>query len=445
MRQTPVVLACLALGAPLGHAQERIPVIDLPPASAKTTGSFGAILGVRQVAGGNVLVNDAGRRQIKLLDSTLALVSVVMDSAPGGSNSYGPQRVQLIPYFGDSSLFADFQSQTLLVLDGLGHVARVWALPNDPAVMASLRSSASGVDATGRLVYRSRPGTRIMLANRDPAAPDVSQSSISQPPDSADIVRADLDARRIDTIGRVLQPSAGRLSVVTPGDGSMDRLKRTINPLQAVDEWAILSDGTIAFVRGHDYHVDWIHPDGAKSSTGKLPFDWKRLTDDDKQHLVDSARAVENAILARAALNGPDARSVLGADPPDGGGSRGRGGGGGGDAGAGPRRGPPPPIIDFVPLAEIADYYPAIRAGAALADRDGNLWILPTTSAQSQKGELIYDVVNPKAGLFERVRVPAGQSVAGFGKGGVVYLMSGDRTNGFYLERTRLDGKGAVP
>ena len=194
IRHTPAVLAFLALGAPLADAQERIPVVDLPPATAKTSITFGAILGVRQAAGGNVLVNDAGRRQIKLLDSTLALVSVVMDSAPGASNSYGPQRVQLIPYYGDSSLFADFQSQTLLVLDGVGHVARVWALPNDPSATTSLRSSAGGVDSKGRLVYRSRSGTRMMLSNRDPAAPDVSQSSITQPPDSADIVRADLDA-----------------------------------------------------------------------------------------------------------------------------------------------------------------------------------------------------------------------------------------------------------
>jgi hypothetical protein len=84
------------------------------------------------------------------------------------------------------------------------------------------------------------------------------------------------------------------------------------------------------------------------------------------------------------------------------------------------------------------DYYPPIRVGAATADLDGNLWILPTTSAQSKNGELVYDVLSPKKGLFERVRMPVGRSIAGFGKGGVVYLMSGDRTNGFYLERTRL-------
>lgn len=73
-----------------------------------------------------------------------------------------------------------------------------------------------------------------------------------------------------------------------------------------------------------------------------------------------------------------------------------------------------------------------------MADLDGNLWILPTTSAQSQHGELVYDMVSVARSLFERVRVPAGRSIVGFGKGGVVYLASGDRTNGFYLERTRL-------
>jgi hypothetical protein len=69
---------------------------------------------------------------------------------------------------------------------------------------------------------------------------------------------------------------------------------------------------------------------------------------------------------------------------------------------------------------------------------DGNLWILPTTSAQSKNGELVYDVVNPKRGLFERVRMPAGRSILGFGPQGVVYLMNGDRATGFYVERSKL-------
>jgi hypothetical protein len=77
--------------------------------------------------------------------------------------------------------------------------------------------------------------------------------------------------------------------------------------------------------------------------------------------------------------------------------------------------------------------------GAAIADRDGNLWILPR-SALSKNGELVYDVVNPKQGLVRRVRLPAGRSIAGFGKDGVVYLQAGDVTNGFTLERTVVPG-----
>ena len=92
-----------------------------------------------------------------------------------------------------------------------------------------------------------------------------------------------------------------------------------------------------------------------------------------------------------------------------------------------------------VPLSEIPDYYPPIRQNSAIADLDGNLWILTTTTAQSKHGELVYDVTNPKKGLFERVRMPVGRSIAGFGKGGVIYLQSGDRAGGFYLERVKLE------
>jgi hypothetical protein len=93
-----------------------------------------------------------------------------------------------------------------------------------------------------------------------------------------------------------------------------------------------------------------------------------------------------------------------------------------------------------VPLSDIPDYYPPIRENSAIPDLDGNLWILTTTTAQSKHGELVYDVVNPKKGLFERVRIPDGRSVAGFGKG-VIYLQSGNRTDGFYLERVKLESK----
>lgn len=90
-----------------------------------------------------------------------------------------------------------------------------------------------------------------------------------------------------------------------------------------------------------------------------------------------------------------------------------------------------------VPIDSFPDYYPAVRPNAARGDRDGNLWVLRSTSAQSIAGELVYDVVNRQGELVYRVRAPLGRSIAGFAAGGTVFLLDGDVTRGFRLERAR--------
>src|SRR5262249_57874851 len=99
---------------------------------------------------------------------------------------------------------------------------------------------------------------------------------------------------------------------------------------------------------------------------------------------------------------------------------------------------PFPPRIDFARGGPVADYDPPIAVGGTLSDRDGNLWILPRKTKLALHGELVYDVVNSKGELFERVRVPAGRAIAGFDPGGVVYLTTGDLSSGYTLERTTL-------
>jgi hypothetical protein len=91
-----------------------------------------------------------------------------------------------------------------------------------------------------------------------------------------------------------------------------------------------------------------------------------------------------------------------------------------------------------VPISEMPNYVPPIRVGSVRADQDNNVWILPSTSSRSINGELVYDVVNRKGELFQRVRLPVGRSIVGFGKGGVLYLANGNLTTGFALERVRV-------
>ena len=401
---------------PPAPTQGGIPVVELPSASARSADRFASVLGIRQVAGGKLLVNDAGSRQLKLLDSTLAHATLVSDSTPGTPTSYGSMAVPLIRHLGDSSLFPDFSARALLVLDGAGRVARVAAPPN-PNDLISIIGGFSATDPQGRLVYRSA----LALP---PGRPGMTPATL---PDSVPIVRADFERRQVDTVARVYA-RLGNSQSVDRSDPSQVRIRLTLNPLPALDEWSLLSDGTVAIVRARDYHVDWVSPTGVVTSSPKLPFDWKRLTDDDKQRLIDSTRVARETAQKRI-------DSAYNAGGSAGGSRGGRGGGG---------EGPPPTapqtILVFPPLSEIVDYYPPIRRGAAMSDLDGNLWILPTSSAQSRNGELVYDVVNVK-GDFHRVRLPVGRSIAGFGKGGVVYLQSGDKTNGFYLERTRLPAR----
>jgi hypothetical protein len=410
---------------------QTVPIVDLPPARVRTNATLGGVLGVREVSGGKVLVNDAGRRQLLLYDTTLTAARVVFDSVGGADNSYGPRGVPLIPYLGDSSLMVDVSGGpgAVLVLDGQGKYVRVLALPN-PMDGGSLTNGASGIDNKGRILYT--------LSGRIRGTPAGQIGTQETFPDSNPVLRADLDARRVDTIGRVGK-NQGEHTQIDHTDPK--KIVRTVivNPLPSPDEWAVLTDGSVAFVRGHDYHIDWVRADGSKSSTPKLPFDWKRVSDEDKQKLIDSARAVH-------AAQNKFADSARKAPPPppmsdDATGGRSRTGGG-----AGVTRSEydmsgvlwVPLNYEIVPAKDIPDYYPAIRTGAAMADTDNHLWVLPTTSAQSRNGELVYDVINTKGELFERVRVPAGRSIAGFGKGGVVYLQSGDKATGFYLERARL-------
>jgi hypothetical protein len=485
-------LGGVAICASVARAQQAVPVRELSAADARTSTYFGNIFGMRALNGGRVLVNDGVRRQLVVLDGTLSNPVVVIDSVAVGGQGYGPRAQPLIPYLADSSLFVDGTALSLLVIDPTGNISHVMSAPR-PNDLRLLAGSASGVDAQGNLVYR---GTLQIGAaggrnggfggGAGPGSAPVPGQPLPtiQVSDSAPLLRANFDTRKVDTIGRLKVQSGNRPNMMMDASGKM-ALKLIINPINTVDEWSVLSDGTIALVRGHDYHVDLIAPDGTASSAPKLPFDWKRLTDEDKQALIDSARAVQEKAVAdaKASAANPAAAAQAGQEamlsglmasmgggmgggggPPGGGGGFGGGGGppggfggGGGPPGGGGRDGGPggPPgaggglgsiTVEYVPLKEIADYYPAIRIGAAKADLDGNLWVLPTTSAQSKAGELVYDVINNKGALTHRVRLPVGRSIAGFGHKGIVYLMYKDGTKGWALERTTVVGaERAIP
>ncbi|MEP6692134.1 MAG: hypothetical protein ABJD07_13320 [Gemmatimonadaceae bacterium] len=457
MLTTIICSTALALCASVAGAQSApgAPPSTLPPVRAlgqivrASTPQFGSVAAVRALSNGNVVVNDITGRRVVLFDSTLANATLVADSTSATAMAYSARVGGLIAYRGDSTLFVDPSSLSMLVIDPAGKVGRVMSVPKsqDATFLIGGPFGWPGFDAQGRLVYRT------MIRPRPGRSPDGSFVPPT-PVDSAPIIRFDLDARRADTLAyiKVTAPkmnvaqSEGRVSITT-----------IVNPLPINDDWALLSDGRVAIVRGREYRVDWLSPDGAVTKGPTIPFEWQKLSDADKEAIIDSSRKVmdaQRALMMRTVVaNG--AGNVTTTVPGGAGGSPSGGGatftirtediGGPPRAGAGPPGGPGGPgnqtlqlpPLNFVSPSELPDYRPAflLSGGSARGDADGNLWIRTT---QVAIGGPVYDVIDGKGQLIDRVVLPPGRTIAGFGRGGIVFLAVRDGTTGVRLEKARL-------
>jgi hypothetical protein len=419
-------LLILLIAAPLSAQMPTVHLINAPDATSPHL--FGSIVAVRQLPSGGVLVNDIQKRQLTLLDPSLATPAVVADSTSGGANAYGVRAGGLVPYFADSTLFIDPAGLSMFVIDPAGKIARVASVPRsqDAVYIGTNLLGSPAIDSHGRLVYRGS-AARILAA--PPAAGKMPM--IPEPPDSAPLVRVDLATRKLDTAAFFKIPKV-KMNVQQTDNGISVTAEQ--NPLPTLDDWAVLADGSIAIVRGQDYHVDIVHPDGTLSSGAKIPYDWQRLTDDDKVAVIDSAKAAFERARSRVA-SGTDA-----AGRGAGGGGRGDGmvvmsfrGGEGGGVRVGDAGGLPP--VSFISPSELPDYRPVFGPNAARGDLDGNLWVRTTAIRAGSAAGPIYDVINEKGELVDRVQVPAGRQIVGFGKGGVVYMVAADGS-GAWLERT---------
>ncbi|MFL5483777.1 MAG: hypothetical protein ACJ8AK_16480 [Gemmatimonadaceae bacterium] len=422
-------------------AQSSLPPIrQLGPVTAVAKDSLGAVSGIRALPGGRLLVNDIVGRRVLLFDSTLSLVTVVADTTSATANAYGVRAGGLIAFHGDSTLFVDPASLSMLLIDENGKIARVMSAPRaqDISFLIGGPFGSPGFDPAGKLVYRAPPNFQAFArgpgGNGMPPGPPAI-------PESAAIVRFDLASRKVDTATFFRTPKVV-MNMTRTADGGM-RVIASVNPLPQGDDWALLPDGTIALVRTRDYHVDFLSPDGKVTSAAKVPFAWERLTDSGKVAFIDSARvAIEKQRASGQFGFGPggggDGVRVT-VDGP--GGAAGGGARGGPDgqvrttvaSGGGAPAGQVPPL-QLIPATDLPDYKPAFLPGATRVDPEGNLWVRTTQNVDARP---VYNVINRKGELVDRVQLPANRVLAGFGDGGTVYLAVRDAGR-VHLERARI-------
>ena len=167
-------------------------------------------LNVFELNHGRVIVNDGIARQVVILDSTLSRVTVLLDSAAGGPQSYGPIAAPMVAYGRDSLLFVDGASRSMLVLDREGQKRGVIAGPGG-SDFRFLAGGYWGVDSKGNLLYRVM---EMRMTSTPPGARGPGTQQVQAFPDSATLVRFDVEARRVDTLVRIKQ-EAGTRGVAT--------------------------------------------------------------------------------------------------------------------------------------------------------------------------------------------------------------------------------------
>jgi hypothetical protein len=417
-----------------GQAVSGPPVRPLGWIVASSAADFTLIAEVRGLSDGRVLVHDSRRRLVVMFDSTLRGGRVVLDSAHGSANSYGggsglPAGF-LFRGLGDSSLFLDPVAESFLVVDPSGVLAGTRALPsggqritasgttpaaaalNAASVVAPFTKGGGLPAMSGRfgLVYGS--GNQPISPRL--AAPNPRDTVFITVEDSAALFAMNAQTRAVDTLAKFATLRMRRYAFApgrTIGRGAeVPRLAET------GDAWAVMTDGSIAILRGREYRISWFNADGTRSESRPLPYSWKRLSDDDKQRMLDSAtRAEQEAYQAELAKGRAD--SAAGRPYSSAAANQGRGG-------------TPGPITATQPLrydiGTIPDYVSPFVPGQRrlLADADNNLWIRVGRGVDPLSET--YDVVNRMGELIDRVRLPEGDQLIGFSPGGIAYLIGHD-------------------
>lgn len=414
LHRISVPVLVLSVAGALG-AQTVIPIRTIGPILATSTENVGQAVTVRATSDGHVIVGAGARQRVYAFDSTLANFTLVADSG-SGTGVLPIRTTGLIPYLADSTLLPDVGASALLVLDGTGKQVRSMAPPRaQDLVYMSIPAAFGrpGFDTKGRLIYRTNLPPNVRPTPTPSGSQEVKMMPVNA--DSAPILRGDFDTRRIDTLAWMKTPSQGRMAMEikeNPAGGAPTvTMHMQVNPFMMADAWALLSDGTVAIVRAHDYHIDWVDPDGTKRATGKMPIDWRRYTDAERTQRVDSLRRLMDEQLKRSlaqqsAAGGPQIKVDL----------------------------------SIVPDSEFPQFWPPIEPGAVLADLDAHLWILPTTSVNAANG-FTYDVVDRAGQVIERVQLPKDHVLVGFGPNNAVYLTKADG-KATYLERALLTRSG---
>jgi hypothetical protein len=424
-----VAVVAAGLAGSVAGAQQSWAGGPAPHPLAETVTSplpFGGIGEVRRLSDGRVLVNDPVARTLSVLDSLLTHRQVVLDSASGG-RSYGSTAGRLIAFTGDSSLFVDQTTNTFLVLDPRGQVVRVIAplpvaaymLPPRPGA-APNHSAEVLADVLTKLAARGMEWSRalgLVFESEDDHISGWLGEWVQKKLDGTPLQRID-DSSHVMTMSpatRIVDTAAWLYCSVWTVTTNPLRLTSTA-AMPSTDYWAVTTDGSVAVVRAREYRIDWVGPDGARRAGTRLPFPWHPLHDLDKPRIADSvnlARAAAYDGILAGWLRDSTAVAERRVAPF------------GQFAGRVQLR-PTRPAVGAA--GDVPDFEPPLATvrPVVIGDADNHVWIRRMAMDPAGPEDGVYDVVDHRDQIVDRVWIPATRTVVGFGPGGLVFLAAHD-------------------
>lgn len=247
----------LTLGVRCGLRAQALPIRPLTKPDAEFPKPFSAIVGVRELKDGRVLISDPREAGVELLDFASGK-AVKVGATGSGPNEY--RRSARLIAIGDTTLMYDVANNRFFLIGGDGKPAGTIPGAGD---VNMLRFMTTG-DLSGHLYGRS-----LSRPSEGDAAP-----AFAMP-----LLRYTIATHAVDTVATL---AAAKIDIARTNAGPLPSARMDEIPFAVNDAWAAFSNGRIALIRGKDYHVEFLLPTGTRVSGVPNRYVAIPVTDADK-------------------------------------------------------------------------------------------------------------------------------------------------------------------
>jgi hypothetical protein len=376
-----------AVAAPL--AAQAVPVRDLPKPVTEVEDPFSMIGGsVVELRGGKVLMIDAVDAELYVVDFADGSRTMLGRTGSGPGEYRLP--AALLRVVGDSVWVLDAAQMRLVAFNpDLSPGRTIPFMTFDQASSSALTMPFVG-DRAGR-VYASSMSINMAQG---------SGQMRMQIPDSVTITRVDVRDQKVRApLAKVRFPTSGTPEMQQVGQGQL-KYKMAFPGLVAADSWTVFPDGRVAIVRGADYSVEFIAPDGKRSAPVRVAYTRIPVTKADqdaemaeaRRQMEEQGKAAQKAMPAGVSMQ-----------------------------------------FELTPPESWPSHYPAITPMQMFASPDGDLWV--RRSIPFRQGREQWDVIDATGKLVASWRLPARTTVVGVGANGTVYTARSDEDDLRYAQK----------